>query len=91
MYQRMVNDMDIDAGTILAGRPVEEVGREIFDQVLAVASGQATKSEKLNLGDEEFVPWNVGPTLQADASRRANLSIGFSCTLQSAKCPAMDP
>jgi altronate hydrolase len=63
MYQRMVDDMDIDAGTVLAGRPVEEVGREIFEQVLAVASGQATKSEAMNLGDEEFVPWNVGPTL----------------------------
>jgi len=63
MYQRMTDDMDIDAGTILAGRPVEEVGREIFEQVLAVASGQPTKSEAMNLGDEEFVPWNVGPTL----------------------------
>ncbi|HEY1784413.1 MAG TPA: altronate dehydratase family protein [Pirellulales bacterium] len=63
MYQRMVDDMDINAGTILAGQPVAEVGREIFEKVLAVASGEPTKSESLNLGDEEFVPWNVGPTL----------------------------
>jgi altronate hydrolase len=63
MYERMVDDMDIDAGTILAGRSVEDVGRDIFERVLAVASGEPTKSEALGLGDEEFVPWNVGPTL----------------------------
>ena len=63
MYQRMRDDMDIDAGVILAGRPVDDVGREIFERVLAVASGEPTKSEALGLGDEEFVPWNVGPTL----------------------------
>ena len=30
MYERMSDDMDINAGTILEGRPVAEVGREIF-------------------------------------------------------------
>jgi altronate hydrolase len=64
MYDRMSDDMDIDAGTILsAGRSVQEVGREIFEQILAVASGQKTKSELHGYGDEEFVPWWVGPVL----------------------------
>ena len=63
MYERMIDDMDIDAGTILAGRSVEEVGREIFEEILAVASGKQTKSEQHGIGDEEFVPWNIGPTL----------------------------
>jgi len=63
MYERMIDDMDIDAGEILAGRPVAEVGREIFDEILAVASGKKTKSEAQGLGDEEFVPWPLGPTL----------------------------
>jgi altronate hydrolase len=40
-----------------------EVGREIFSEILAVASGKKSKSEQLGLGDEEFVPWTVGPTL----------------------------
>lgn len=63
MYQRMEDDMDINAGTVLQGRTVEQVGREIFEEILAVASGKPTKSEALGIGDDEFVPWDVGPTL----------------------------
>jgi len=63
MYERMIDDMDIDAGVILSGTPVAEVGRQIFDFMLEVASGRKTKSELLGLGDEEFAPWNIGPTL----------------------------
>jgi altronate hydrolase len=63
MYQRMQDDMDINAGTVLEGRTVQEVGREIFDEILAVASGKKTKSEQLGVGDEEFVPWALGPQL----------------------------
>ena len=63
MFERMRDDMDLNAGTVLEGRSVEEVGREIFDEILAVASGKKTKSEELGLGDEEFVPWPLGPTL----------------------------
>lgn len=63
MYERMIDDMDINAGAILDGKPLEEVGREIFEEILAVASGKKTKSERLGVGDEEFVPWIVGPTL----------------------------
>jgi altronate hydrolase len=63
MYQRMIDDMDINAGEILRGRRVADVGREIFEQVLAVAGGEKTKSELHGLGDEEFVPWTVGPVL----------------------------
>ena len=63
MYERMIDDMDINAGEILSGRPVEDVGREIFEKVLAVASGEKTKSEQHGYGDEEFVPWQVGPML----------------------------
>jgi altronate hydrolase len=63
LFDRMHDDMDLDAGSILAGRPVAEVGREIFAEILAVASGKKTKSELQGLGDEEFVPWTVGPIL----------------------------
>jgi altronate hydrolase len=63
MYERMIDDMDLNAGEILDGRAVEDVGREIFEQILAVASGQRTKSEVQGVGDEEFVPWNLGPVL----------------------------
>jgi len=45
LYQHMSDDMDIDAGVILAGTPVVEVGRHIFEFMLEVASGRKTKSE----------------------------------------------
>ena len=64
MYERMQADMDIDAGTILSqGRSVEDVGKEIFARILAVASGERSKSEQMGLGDEEFQPWILGPVL----------------------------
>jgi altronate hydrolase len=63
LYRHMLGDMDIDAGRILDGVAVEEVGREIFDKVLSVASGERTKSEENGVGEEEFAPWSIGPTL----------------------------
>jgi altronate hydrolase len=42
---------------------VAEVGREIFELILKVASGQKTKSEVHGVGEEEFAPWSIGPTL----------------------------
>ena len=38
-------------------------GGEIFAEILAVASGKRTKSELQGMGDEEFLPWIVGPML----------------------------
>ncbi len=63
LYEHMIDDMDINAGVILDGVPVEEVGRQVFEEVLAVASGKKTKSEINGVGDEEFAPWSIGPTL----------------------------
>jgi len=63
MYEKMIDDMDINAGEILVGKPVEEVGREIFEQILKVASGEQTKSEQHGIGEEEFCPWIIGPVL----------------------------
>lgn len=62
MYNRMTDDMDINAGTILEGTAtVEEVGSEIFEKIISVASGEQTKSEAQGIGDEEFCPWTPGP------------------------------
>jgi altronate hydrolase len=63
LYQWMEEDMDINAGTILDGtETVEQVGRRIFEKIVAVASGERTKSELAGIGDEEFAPWQLGPT-----------------------------
>lgn len=61
MFERMRDDMDINAGGILDGTSIEEVGREIFEKIIAVAGGERTKSELQGLGDEEFCPWTPGP------------------------------
>ena len=64
MYNWMEEDMDINAGTILDGtETVEQVGRRVYDKILAVAGGEKTKSELAGMGDEEFAPWMLGPTL----------------------------
>ncbi len=63
MFKRLEEDMDINCGAILDGTStVQEMGKVIFDYMLAVASGEPSKSELLGLGDHEFVPWNIGVT-----------------------------
>jgi len=53
-YRKLADDMDIDAGRILEGRAtLDQVGREIFDLVAAVADGHPTASERL--GHQEFI------------------------------------
>jgi altronate hydrolase len=59
----MDEDMDIDASPVLTGATLAEVGEEIFRKMLAVASGEPSKSEALGIGDNEFVPWAVGAYL----------------------------
>lgn len=63
MYERMSDDMDVNAGVVLEGTPLADVGRQIFELVLEVASGRKTKSELHGLGEEEFAPWSIGPVL----------------------------
>jgi altronate hydrolase len=64
MYHRMSDDMDINAGRIIDdGATIEEVGREIFDLTLEVASGSQSLSEAQGLGDHEFVPWQIGAVM----------------------------
>ncbi len=62
-YHRMSEDIDINCGDILDGVTIDAKGEEIFAKVLAVASGQASKSEELGYGDAEFVPWQIGATM----------------------------
>jgi len=41
---------------------LNKVGMRIFEKIIAVASGEKTKSELAGIGDEEFAPWIFGPT-----------------------------
>ena len=61
LYNHMTEDMDVNCGKILLGQSsIEEMGEEIFELILDVASGKPSKSEINGLGDLEFVPWQMG-------------------------------
>lgn len=64
MYEIMDEDMDINCGVMLDnGVSLAEMGERIFRNILAVASGSRTKSEGLDIGDSEFIPWNIGAVM----------------------------
>jgi len=64
MFRRMRDDMDINCGKIIDGTSgVQELGEEIFQTLLDVASGAATCSEEFGFGDVEFVPWPMGAVM----------------------------
>jgi altronate hydrolase len=61
MFRRLEEDMDINCGEVLDGTAsIEEMGQRIFELMLRTASGERSKSELLGLGDNEFVPWQIG-------------------------------
>jgi altronate hydrolase len=61
MYRRMADDMDINCGTVIDGhKSLDDLGQEIFEKILAVASGERSKSEAMGVGEEEFCPWPIG-------------------------------
>ncbi|HBS98780.1 MAG TPA: galactonate dehydratase, partial [Citreicella sp.] len=63
MFDRMASDMDVNCGQIVDGTlTLDEMGEEIFARILAIASGEKSKSEALGVGEEEFAPWPIGVT-----------------------------
>jgi altronate dehydratase len=42
---------------------VDACGRRIFDLILRVASGEATRSEAQGFGEAEFSPWQIGAVM----------------------------
>jgi altronate dehydratase large subunit len=60
-FERMRDNMDADAGPIIEGKKtIDEIGGELFDEMLKVASGRSTKSEDLGYGS--FAINRIGPT-----------------------------
>lgn len=61
MFERMEDDMDINCGRIIDGdATIQQMGDIIFDRIIRLASGEASKSEALGVGEDEFQPWNIG-------------------------------
>ncbi|MDE0852167.1 altronate dehydratase family protein [Yoonia sp.] len=64
MYRRMSDDMDINCGDIVTdGVSLAGKGKDIFEMLISVASGEQTKSEELGFGGVEFVPWQIGAVM----------------------------
>ncbi len=64
MYMRMQDDMDLNTGDIVTeGVSIEEKGRELFELMIRIASGEESKSESLGFGGAEFVPWQIGAVM----------------------------
>jgi altronate hydrolase len=64
LFERMELDMDFNAGGIVDGlESVAEAGERLFQLMLDTASGRHTCSEQNGLGDNEFLPWQIGAVM----------------------------
>ncbi|SHI58290.1 UxaA family hydrolase [Pseudozobellia thermophila] len=63
LAERMPDIIDIDTGAVIRGeKSISEMGEEILDYVIKVASGEITaKADALNQND--FIPWKRGVSL----------------------------
>ena len=63
LARRMHDIIDIDAGAIVSGeKTVEQMGEEILDLVLKIASGEVRTKAEL-LAQDDFIPWKRGISL----------------------------
>jgi altronate hydrolase len=60
---RMPDIIDIDTGGIISGeKSIEQMGEEILDRVIQIASGDSKTSAEA-LGQDDFIPWKRGVSL----------------------------
>jgi altronate hydrolase len=63
LARRMHDIIDIDTGTVIAGeKTIEQMGEEILDFVISVASGEVRTKAELK-AQEDFIPWKRGVSL----------------------------
>lgn len=60
LAQTMADDIDLDCSPILDGTDLTAMGDAIFHLLIDVASGRQTASERLGIGENEWVPWVPG-------------------------------
>jgi altronate dehydratase large subunit len=62
MYERMIDNMDVDVSELLEGAlGLEEAGDRIWQEIVEVSNGKLTKAEIL--GHQEFSINRIGPSL----------------------------
>ncbi|HKI44518.1 MAG TPA: hypothetical protein VKA08_04195, partial [Balneolales bacterium] len=63
LAQKMPDIIDIDSGSIISGdRSIEDVGGEILDYIIDLASGKY-KTKAMELDQDDFIPWKRGVSL----------------------------
>ncbi len=63
LAERLPDLIDLDAGPIITGaQTVEQVGQEILELVVRVASGDV-QTKAVQLGQRDFIPWKRGVSL----------------------------
>jgi altronate dehydratase large subunit len=62
-YRLMKDTVDVDVSDVLRGDiTMQEAGKRLFDEVIAVANGRLTKSEVLK-DDNSFAIHRIGPSI----------------------------
>ncbi|MEP2281109.1 altronate dehydratase family protein [Maribacter sp.] len=63
LAKRMSDIIDIDTGAIIRGeKSIEEMGEEILEYIIEVASGEKDAKSAV-LGQDDFIPWKRGVSL----------------------------
>lgn len=63
LAKKMPDIIDIDSGSVISGeKSIEQVGEEILDFIIEVASGN-TKTKAEILQQDDFIPWKRGVSL----------------------------
>jgi len=63
LAERMPDIIDIDTGAIIRGeKTIQEMGEEILEYVIQVASGEKEAKADI-LGQDDFIPWKRGVSL----------------------------
>lgn len=63
LAEKMPDIIDVDSGAVIAGRKtIEQVGEEILDFIIDVASGKV-KTKATLLHQDDFIPWKRGVSL----------------------------
>ncbi len=61
LFEKMRDDIDVNCGEIVDdSTSIAEKGHEIFEALIAMASGKQSASERLGFGEAEFTPWVPG-------------------------------
>ncbi len=63
LAKKMPDIIDVDSGSIISGeKKIEQVGEEILDYIIEVASGRAV-AKAVELTQDDFIPWKRGVSL----------------------------